>query len=183
MKIAEPAAGARRDGGQNHRRDDIGHFVVILNLSSCWGETINTNEFKTSRDKLDVEKTTIVKISLLRILDNIEMSEGSTFQKILNFFEKYLLSPTSIKSFFTDFLQLDPTLYNFTALVIDNLTFLGIHEEPQMIELTRKSKLNNIAKSSEKTQFEFGQLLAFMDCLNELHKTLGTLIVTTSYHI
>lgn len=165
------------------KEHDISHLVVILDISSSWGETINTNEFMSSKDKLDVGKTTIIRVSLLQILDSIDVSEASTFQRILQFFEKYLSSPTSINSFFTNLLHLDPTLYNFTALVLDNLTFLGIHEEPQMIELTRKSKLNNIAKSSEKTQFEFRQLLQFMDYLNELHKTLGTLIVTTSYHI
>lgn len=163
---------------------ELQHLIIIFDIASTWNGVVNNSKNKVTQNMVEIDgNTTIVRISLLQILQLVECKDSSTFLKLLDFFELYLSSPSSMTRFFTDILKLDITKYNLTAIIIDNLSFLNIQEEPQNIELTRKIKLSNSSKLSEKLQTEYNQQLRFMDYLNYIHSTLGTLIITTSFLI
>lgn len=163
---------------------ELQHLIIIFDIASTWNGVINNSKHKVFQNMVEIDgNTTIVRISLLQILQLVECKDSSTFLKLLDFFRLYLSSPSSMTLFFEDVLRLDITRYNLTAIIIDNLSFLNIQEEPQIIELTRKIKLSNLSKSSEKVQLEYNQLLRFMDYLNHIHSTLGTMIITTSFLI
>ena len=179
--VAKAHNGNKSDLSKEH---NIQHLILIFDISSSWNAKINKNQHKTSENFIEIEGiTAVLRIPLLKILDSLEHQDNPIFLKVLQFFRLFLSSPTTIADFFKHFLKLDITDFNLLAIIIDNLTFLSIYDEPQIIELTRKSKLNNLSKSLEKTQLEYAQLMEFMDYLNELHRTLGTLIVTTSFRI
>ncbi|SGZ41632.1 uncharacterized protein HGUI_03833 [Hanseniaspora guilliermondii] len=164
------------------KQQEIKHLIIIFDIASTWNDFINSNKGTQNMVVID-GNTSIVRISLFQIMQLANFKDGSTFLKLLEFFKLYLSSPSSMTNFFNDVLKVDIAKYNLTAIIIDNLSFLNIQEEPQIIELTRKAKLSNSSKLSEKSQLEYNQLLSFIDHLNHIHDTLGTLIITTSFLI
>lgn len=163
---------------------DLHHLIIILDIASTWNGLVNNNKNTVFQNIVEIDgNTTIVRVSLLQMLQLVECKDNSTFLKLLDFFRLYLSSPSSMICLFSDILKLDITKYNLTAIIIDNLSFLNIQEEPQIIELTRKMRLSSLSKLSEKLQMEYNQLLTFVDYLNYIHNTLGTLIITASFLI
>ncbi|XBW36969.1 hypothetical protein QEN19_002549 [Hanseniaspora menglaensis] len=154
-------------------------LVLIFDLNTSWVDsTVKDDNEKISKRTIKNNGTLFVRISFIDILKYIEqldeeLTSKSALEKFVLFLQKSFLNAKNIQEFFKN-INIDLVMYSLTAIIFDNINVLGVYEEPQNIELSRRRRKTWDDGTQDND-------LVMVDVFKSLHQKFGCLIITTGF--